>query len=33
MKVFLSTDREGIAGVVAWEPCVGDGPQAAAEAV
>jgi D-aminopeptidase len=26
MKVFLSTDMEGTAGVVAWEQCVGDGP-------
>ena len=33
MKVFLSTDMEGTAGVVAWEQCVGDGPQAAADAV
>ncbi len=30
MKVFLSTDMEGTAGVVAWEQCVGDGPQAEA---
>ncbi len=30
MKVFLSTDMEGTAGVVAWEQCVGDGPEAAA---
>jgi D-amino peptidase len=30
MKVFLSTDMEGAAGVVAWEQCVGDGPEAAA---
>ena len=30
MKVFLSTDMEGTAGVVDWEQCVGDGPQAAA---
>src|SRR5580704_10063309 len=29
MKVFLSTDMEGTAGVVDWEQCVGDGPQAA----
>jgi len=28
MKVFLSTDMEGTAGVVDWEQCVGDGPQA-----
>lgn len=30
MKVFLSTDMEGTAGVVDWELCVGDSPQAAA---
>jgi D-amino peptidase len=30
MNVFLSTDMEGTAGVVAWEQCVGDGPQAEA---
>ena len=30
MKVFFSTDMEGTAGVVDWEQCVGDGPQAAA---
>jgi D-amino peptidase len=30
MKVFLSTDMEGTAGVVDWEQCVGDGPQAVA---
>jgi D-amino peptidase len=30
VKVFLSTDMEGTAGVVDWEQCVGDGPQAAA---
>jgi len=30
MKVFLSSDMEGTAGVVDWEQCVGDGPQAAA---
>jgi D-amino peptidase len=29
MKVFLSSDMEGTAGVVDWEQCVGDGPQAA----
>lgn len=29
MKIFLSSDMEGTAGVVAWEQCVGDGPQAA----
>jgi D-amino peptidase len=30
MKIFLSTDMEGTAGVVDWEQCVGDSPQAAA---
>ena len=30
MKVFLSTDMEGTAGIVDWEQCVGDGPEAAA---
>jgi D-amino peptidase len=30
MKVFLSTDMEGTAGVVDWEQCTGDGPQAEA---
>lgn len=30
MKIFLSSDMEGTAGVVAWEQCVGDGPQAEA---
>jgi D-amino peptidase len=30
MKVFLSSDMEGTAGIVDWEQCVGDGPQAAA---
>src|SRR5579863_475621 len=30
MKVFVSSDMEGTAGVVDWEQCVGDGPQAAA---
>jgi D-amino peptidase len=30
VKVFLSTDMEGTAGVVDWEQCVGDGPQAEA---
>ena len=29
MKIFLSSDMEGTAGVVDWEQCVGDGPQAA----
>jgi D-amino peptidase len=28
MKVFLSSDMEGTAGVVAWEQCVGDGLEA-----
>ncbi|HEV2371040.1 MAG TPA: M55 family metallopeptidase [Streptosporangiaceae bacterium] len=28
MKVFLSSDMEGTAGVVEWEQCVGDGPEA-----
>jgi D-amino peptidase len=30
MKVFVSTDMEGTAGVVDWAQCVGDGPEAAA---
>src|SRR5215471_13203284 len=30
MKVFLSTDMEGTAGIVDWAQCVGDGPEAAA---
>jgi D-amino peptidase len=30
VKIFLSTDMEGTAGVVDWDQCVGDGPQAAA---
>ena len=30
MKIFLSSDMEGTAGVVEWEQCVGDGPAAAA---
>jgi D-amino peptidase len=30
MKIFLSSDMEGTAGVVAWDQCVGDGPEAAA---
>src|SRR5215472_17196119 len=30
MKVFLSSDMEGTAGVVDWEQCVGQGPEAAA---
>jgi D-amino peptidase len=30
MKVFLSSDMEGTAGIVDWQQCVGDGPEAAA---
>jgi D-amino peptidase len=30
MKVFVSSDMEGTAGVVDWEQCVGDGPAAVA---
>lgn len=30
MKVFLSTDMEGTAGVVDWAQCAGDGPEAVA---
>ncbi len=30
MKVFLSSDMEGTAGVVDWDQCIGDGPEAAA---
>jgi D-amino peptidase len=30
MKIFLSSDMEGTAGVVDWAQCVGDGPEAAA---
>ena len=30
MKIFLSSDMEGTAGIVDWEQCVGDGPEAAA---
>jgi D-amino peptidase len=30
MKIFLSSDMEGTAGVVDWEQCRGDGPEAAA---
>ena len=30
MRVFLSSDMEGTAGVVDWTQCVGDGPEAAA---
>jgi len=30
MKVYLSSDMEGTAGVVDWQQCVGDGPEAAA---
>jgi D-amino peptidase len=30
MKVFLSTDMEGTAGVVDWAQCAGEGPEAVA---
>jgi D-amino peptidase len=30
VKVFLSSDMEGTAGVVDWAQCVGDGPEAVA---
>ena len=30
MKVFLSSDMEGTAGIVDWAQCVGDGPEALA---
>ena len=30
MKVFLSSDMEGTAGVVDWAQCVGDSPEAVA---
>src|SRR5215831_16507820 len=30
MKVFVSSDMEGTAGVVDWDQCVGEGPEAAA---
>jgi D-amino peptidase len=30
MKIFLSTDMEGTAGVVDWQQCVGDGREAEA---
>jgi D-amino peptidase len=30
VKIFLSSDMEGTAGVVDWQQCVGDGPEAAA---
>src|SRR5215472_12880901 len=30
VKVFLSSDMEGTAGVVDWEQCAGAGPEAAA---
>jgi D-amino peptidase len=30
VKIFLSTDMEGTAGITGWEQCTGDGPQAAA---
>jgi D-aminopeptidase len=26
MKIFVSSDMEGTAGVVDWEQCIGDGP-------
>jgi D-amino peptidase len=29
MKVFISSDMEGTAGVVDWDQCTGDGPEAA----
>src|ERR1700728_1335711 len=28
MKIFLSSDMEGTAGVLGWEQCVGDGAEA-----
>jgi D-amino peptidase len=30
MKVFISSDMEGTAGIVDWEQCVGQGPEAVA---
>jgi D-amino peptidase len=30
MKVFLSSDMEGTAGIVDWQQCLGDGPEAVA---
>jgi D-amino peptidase len=30
MRIYLSTDMEGTAGIVDWAQCVGDGPEAAA---
>jgi D-amino peptidase len=30
VKIFLSSDMEGTAGIVDWQQCVGDGPEAAA---
>jgi D-amino peptidase len=30
MKVFVSSDMEGTAGIVDWQQCVGDGPEVAA---
>ena len=30
MKIFLTSDMEGTAGVVDWQQCVGDGPEAVA---
>ena len=28
MKVFISFDMEGVAGIVDWEQCIGSGPRA-----
>ncbi len=28
MKVFLSSDMEGTAGIVAWEQCIGESSEA-----
>ena len=30
MKIFLSSDMEGTAGIVDWQQCLGDGPEAVA---
>ena len=30
MKIYLSTDMEGTAGIVDWAQCIGDGPEAVA---
>ena len=30
MKVFISSDMEGTAGITDWQQCTGDGPEAAA---